>query len=102
MEKWKELIHPGEVLADELEFIEMNAAALAVKIAVPKNRIYQIIAGKRAISADTALRLGRFFGTTPDFWLNLQKSYELDIAKLAADVSVFKIKPYRESPIAFA
>jgi len=74
-------IHPGEILGDELEEIGISAAALARTLDVPTNRISQIIARKRAISADTALRLARYFGTSPDFWMNLQKTYELDLAR---------------------
>lgn len=74
-------IHPGEILADELKEIGISAAELARTLEVPANRISQIIAGKRAISADTALRLARYFGTTPDLWMNLQKTYELDLAR---------------------
>jgi addiction module HigA family antidote len=74
-------IHPGEILADELSEMEISAAQLARTLRVPANRISQIIVGKRAISADTALRLARYFGTTPDFWMNLQKTYELDLAR---------------------
>lgn len=70
-------IHPGEILAGELEFLEMSASALARELHVPANRIAQILSGSRAISADTALRLGQWFGTGPEFWLNLQKQYEL-------------------------
>ena len=83
---WSEImartpIHPGEILADEMEEIGISAAELARTLAVPANRISQIIAQKRAISADTALRLGRYLGTTPDLWLNLQKTFELDLAR---------------------
>jgi addiction module HigA family antidote len=74
-------IHPGEILADELKEIGISAAQLACTLYVPANRISQIIAGKRAISADTALRLARYFGTSPDLWMNLQKTYELDLAR---------------------
>lgn len=74
-------IHPGEILADELQEIGISAAALARILEVPPNRISQIVAGKRAISADTALRLARYFGTSPDLWMNLQKNYELDLAR---------------------
>jgi antitoxin HigA-1 len=74
-------IHPGEILADELKEIGISAAELARALRVPANRISQIIAGRRAISADTALRLARYFGTTPDLWMNLQKIYELDLAR---------------------
>jgi addiction module HigA family antidote len=74
-------IHPGEILADELEELSMSAAQLARTLGVPANRISQIVAGKRAVSADTALRLARYFGTSADFWMNLQKTYELDLAR---------------------
>jgi addiction module HigA family antidote len=74
-------IHPGEILCDELQEIGISAAALARTLDVPLNRISQIIAGKRAVSADTALRLARYFGTSPDLWMNLQKNYELDLAR---------------------
>ena len=70
-------IHPGEILADELEALGMSALALAKALHVPANRISQIIAGKRGMTADTALRLSQLLGTTPGFWLNLQKAYEL-------------------------
>lgn len=73
-------IHPGEILADELGELQISAAELARAIHVPANRITQIIAGKRTISADTALRLGKWLGTGPHLWLNLQKAYELDLA----------------------
>ena len=70
-------IHPGEFLADELTEIGMTRTELARQIDVPPNRISQIIRGKRDLTADTALRLGRFFGTGPELWLNLQKAYEI-------------------------
>ncbi len=75
-------IHPGLILADELLEIGISAAELARTLRVPANRISQIIAGKRYVTADTALRLARYFGMSPDFWLNLQKTYELDLATL--------------------
>jgi addiction module HigA family antidote len=74
-------IHPGEILADELEEIGMSAAELARTLHVPTNRITQIINGQRAITADTALRLGQWLGTGAELWLNLQKSYELKLAQ---------------------
>jgi antitoxin HigA-1 len=74
------LIHPGEHLADELEALGMSANQLAKELGVPANRITQIIRGKRGITGDTALRLGRWFGTGPDIWINLQKNYELRLA----------------------
>ena len=91
--KFGDPIHPGEILADELDGIGMSAATLAEKLDVPKNRIYQIINEKRSITVDTAMRLSIFFGTNPEFWLNLQKSYELDLAR--QNIEQFKsIKPY--------
>ncbi len=77
----REPIHPGEFLADELEELGMSAAELARIVRVPANRISQIIAGRRNVTADTALRLGRYFGTGPQIWLNLQQAYELDLAQ---------------------
>ena len=74
-------IHPGEILADELEELGISATALSRALGVPTNRITQIINGQRAITAETALRLGQWFGTSPDFWLNLQKQYELRLAE---------------------
>lgn len=73
-------IHPGEVLADELDELGMSARQLAETIQVPSNRVYQLLAGKRNVTADTALRLARYFGMSPDFWMNLQSAYELDLA----------------------
>ena len=73
-------IHPGEVLADELAELNISAAELSRKIQVPSNRITQIIAGKRSITAETALKLGKWFGTGPKIWLNLQQAYELELA----------------------
>ena len=74
-------IHPGEHLAEELKELGMSAAELARKLNVPTNRITGILNGQRAISGDTALRLGHFFGTSPQFWLNLQSLYELRVAQ---------------------
>ena len=76
----REPIHPGEFLADELQELGMSAAALARVIRVPANRISRIVAGKRTITADTAMRLGRYFGTTALFWINLQSRHDLEIA----------------------
>ena len=69
-------IHPGEHLAEELEALDMSAAELARKIDVPTNRVTQILNGTRAITGDTALRLAHFFGTSAQFWLNLQSLYD--------------------------
>lgn len=74
-------IHPGEILADELEEIGLSAKRLADLIEVPPNRVYQVLAGQRSLTADTALRLSRYFGTSAEFWMNLQNAYELDLAR---------------------
>lgn len=74
-------IHPGDHLAEELKELSMSAAALARQINVPTNRITEILKGQRAVTGDTALRLAHFFGTSPEFWLNLQKFYELRLAE---------------------
>lgn len=74
-------IHPGEILSDELAELGVSPAELARQIDVPANRISQIINGKRSITGDTALRLGHWFGTSGQFWLNLQSSYELRLAE---------------------
>lgn len=75
-------IHPGEILADELKELGMSAAELARILLVPASRITLILNGQRGITADTALRLGQWLGTGAEFWLNLQKSYELRRARL--------------------
>jgi len=73
-------IHPGEILREEMETLGFSANVFAKKLHVPTNRITSILKGQRSITADTALRLARFFKTTPEFWLNLQISYDLKIA----------------------
>ena len=77
-------IHPGEILRDELEELGITPTDLARQIAVPPNRISQIIGGRRSITGDTALRLGHWFGNSPAFWLNLQSSYDLRVAAQAS------------------
>ena len=94
--EWQAPIHPGEILADELAEIGLDGAELADRLQVPSNRIYQILQGRRAITADTALRLGRFFGTGPDIWLALQKDYELDVAR-QQNLDLEAIGPYRDA-----
>ena len=84
-------IHPGEILAEELEAAGLSAAELARLIEVPANRVSMIIAGRRAVTADTALRLGRYFGTSAELWLNLQKMYELDLARAALGASLERL-----------
>ncbi len=85
-------IHPGEILADELRELKISPTELARQIKVPANRISQIIAGKRSISADTALRLGKWFGTTAAFWLNLQTSHDLRLAVASSGPEIAAIK----------
>ncbi|WP_315757582.1 MULTISPECIES: HigA family addiction module antitoxin [unclassified Bradyrhizobium] len=75
-------LHPGVHLAEELDELGMSAAELSRQLDVPVNRITAIMNGQRGITADTALRLGHWFGNSPDFWLNLQKIYELRPAQL--------------------
>jgi addiction module HigA family antidote len=74
-------IHPGRTLADELAARNMTASALALKLRVPANRLSDIVRGRRAISAETALRLGHYFGTGGEFWINLQANYDLALAR---------------------
>ena len=74
-------IHPGEHLAEELRELRMSAAELGRCLRVPTNRITAILNGRRGITGDTALRLGHFFGTTPEFWLNLQSLYDIRVAE---------------------
>lgn len=81
-------IHPGEHLAEELSALKMSAAELARKIGVPTNRVTQILNGTRSITGDTALRLAHFFGTSAQFWLNLQSLYELRLAEEKAGKSI--------------
>ena len=81
-------IHPGEHLAEELEVLGMSAASLARQLGVPTNRVTEILNGQRAITGDTALRLGHFFGTSAEFWLNLQSLYELRVAEQKAGRSI--------------
>ena len=90
-------IHPGEILMEEfLEPLGISQYRLAKDISVPPRRINEIVHGKRSITADTALRLARFFGTTERFWLNLQVRYDLEVERdrlvdvLERDVTVFR------------
>jgi antitoxin HigA-1 len=82
-------IHPGELLKlDVLDEFGMSANALAQALGVPTNRITAILKGERAVTADTALRLARYLGTTPEFWLNLQTAYELRLAQRGAGKTI--------------
>ena len=91
-------VHPGEILRDELDSLKMSAKALSETLDVPGNRITMILKGQRGITADTALRLSRYLGTSPEFWLNLQKSYELREAQVKAGRQIAEsIKPRKEA-----
>jgi addiction module HigA family antidote len=81
-------IHPGEVLKEELAEIGISANSFAQALHVPTNRITAILKGTRSVTADTALRIAHFFGTTPEFWLNLQTSYDLKIVKASVGKKV--------------
>ena len=87
----REPIHPGEHLAEALEELGMSAAEFARQIDVPTNRITSILNGTRAVTADTALRLGHWFGTSAEFWLNLQKLYELRLAEAEVGAEIRKL-----------
>jgi addiction module HigA family antidote len=84
-------VHPGEILKDELEELNVTLTEFARQIDVPPNRISQIIAGKRAVTGDTALRFGHWFGTDPQFWLNLQSAYEIRIAEEKAGHEIARL-----------
>jgi addiction module HigA family antidote len=90
------VVHPGRVLKEDLEDIGISARELARQINVPPNRITQIIRGQRGISGDTALRLGHWFGTSPQFWLNLQSTYELNLARKLAGAEI-DVLPRRQN-----
>jgi addiction module HigA family antidote len=89
-------IHPGKIPGEELEEIGLSAKQLADLLETPPNRLYQILAGKRSITADTALRLGRYFGMSAAFWMNLQTAYELDLARQRLGKAIERI-PQRGS-----
>jgi antitoxin HigA-1 len=97
-------IHPGRVM--ELEFLEpleMSAYKLAKGVGVDPTRIYTIVKGQRGISGDTALRLARYFGTSPEFWINLQSRYELEMARYQAEERIEEeVRPRDEAPAATA
>ena len=84
-------IHPGEHLSEELDALTMSAAELARSLKVPTNRVTAILNGQRAITGDTALRLAHFFGTSAEFWLNLQTLYELRLAEAKAGKAIKKL-----------
>ncbi len=84
-------VHPGEILKDELDGLDVSPTEFARQIDVPPNRISQIIAGKRAVTGDTALRFGHWFGTEPQFWLNLQSAYEIRVAEEKAGQAIARL-----------
>ena len=90
-------IHPGKFLADELAELGMSATTLARTLRVPPNRISQILSGKRALTADTALRLSQWLGTSPELWMNLQKLYELRLAEQESGEEIKRTIPRLQS-----
>ena len=84
-------VHPGEILKGELEELGITPTAFAREIAVPPNRVSQIIAGERSITGDTALRFGHWFGTDPQFWINLQAQYDLVQAHKAGGATIRRL-----------
>ncbi|MSP96969.1 MAG: addiction module antidote protein, HigA family [Betaproteobacteria bacterium] len=83
-------IHPGEILKGEIEELNLSANVFAKALDVPTNRITAILNGQRAITADTALRLARFFGSSPDFWMSLQTGYDVKLARAATGKEIEK------------
>ena len=89
-------VHPGEVLREELDDLGLSANALAKAVDVPVNRITGILNGERGVSADTALRLGRYFDTTAQFWMNLQQTWQIRLAEMnMGQDELDKINPRR-------
>ena len=87
-------IHPGEILREELDELGLSASGLSKALDVPVNRITLILRGQRSVTADTALRLARYFGTTPELWLNLQKTWELRRAEIESGHKIAeRVKP---------
>src|ERR1017187_9340069 len=91
-------IHPGQHLAEELKELGMSAAELARKLDVPTNRVTAILNGQRAITGDTALRLAHFFGTSAEFWLNLQSLYEIRLAQQKAGKAINRLPTLKKRP----
>ena len=85
---FRRAVHPGEVLKDELAELDVTPTAFARQIEVPPNRVSQIIAGKRSVTGDTALRFGHWFGVDPQFWLNLQTQFDLVTAERQVGAAV--------------
>lgn len=90
-------VHPGKILRDELDELGLSANALSKALGVPANRVTMILNGRRGVSADTALRLARYFGTTPQLWMSLQKTWELRQAEIAAGREIEETVARRQS-----
>lgn len=90
-------IHPGEHLVEELRELSMSAAELARRLDVPTNRVTGILNGQRALTGDTALRLAHFFGTSPEFWLNLQNLYELRLAEAKSGKAIKRLPRLKQA-----
>ena len=90
-------VHPGEILGEELEELGLSANALAKALDVPTNRVTAILKGQRGVTADTALRLARYFGTTPQLWQNLQKAFELRVAEIESGPQIEERVQRREA-----
>jgi len=90
-------IHPGEHLGEELRELSMSAAELARRLDVPTNRVTGILNGQRALTGDTALRLAHFFGTSPEFWLNLQNLYELRLAEAKSGKAIKRLPRLKQA-----
>ena len=95
---FRRVVHPGVILRDELEGLGITPTEFARQIDVPPNRVGQIIAGKRSITGDTALRLGHWFGTEPQFWLNLQAQYDLAIADRERGIQIQRLPTKADLP----
>ena len=94
-------VHPGEVLGEELDELGLSANALAKALDVPTNRVTAILKGQRGITADTALRLSRYFGTTPQLWQNLQKAFELRVAEIeSGNLIEERVQPRQTAQVA--
>ena len=92
-------VHPGEILREEIETLGLSANALSKALGVPVNRVTMILNGQRGVSADTALRLARYFGTTPLLWLNLQKTWELRRTEIEKGREIAERVSLRPSPV---
>ena len=92
-------VHPGDILRDELEVRGITAYRLAKELGTPESTIGQILAGKRSVTPGTALRLSRFFGTTPELWLNLQAAYDLEEAGRRLEPELNRIRPLEPAPV---